>query len=162
MATCSGAAIAAAAVTKRHGRGEALRRELRGGQDDAAVGEADLAVAASVTVSLMLISVLPASWILALERDEHAVGRLAMLGEKVLLAATRAFAVTLVMLCGIGTFVHLDWGLALRPAALAAGAVAFAALGVAIGAPAREVRAASLPAFLPALPIPLPAHARFR
>jgi len=157
MATCSGAAIAAAAVTKRHGRGEALRRELRGGQDDAAVGEADLAVAASVTVSLMLIT-----GMLGLERDEHAVGRLAMLGEKVLLAATRAFAVTLVMLCGIGTFVHLDWGLALRPAALAAGAVAFAALGVAIGAPAREVRAASLPAFLPALPIPLPAHARFR
>ena len=123
-------------------------------------------MAASVTVSLMLITALPASGMLALESDEHAVGRpvsrLAMLGEKVLPAATRAFAVTLVMLCGIGTFVHLDWGLALWPAALAAGAVAFAALGVAIGAPAREVRAASLPAFLPALPIPLPAHARFR
>ena len=58
------------------------------------------------------------------------------------------------MLCGIGIFVHLDWGrFALWLAALAGGAVAFGALGVAIGALAREVRAASLLAFLLTLPM---------
>ena len=78
----------------------------------------------------------------------------ALLGEKVALAAPCASAVTLVMLCGIGIFVHLDWGrFALWLAALAGGAVGFGALGVAIGALAREVRAASLLAFLLALPI---------
>ena len=49
---------------------------------------------------------------------------------------------------------HLDWGrFALWLVALAGGAVAFGALGVAIGALAREVRAASLLAFLLTLPI---------
>ena len=58
------------------------------------------------------------------------------------------------MLCGIGIFVALDWGrFALWLAALAGGAIAFGALGVAIGALAREVRAASLLAFLLTLPI---------
>ena len=64
------------------------------------------AVSVSVTVSLMFITVLLASGMLALEREEHAFGRLvrglvsrlALLGEKVVLAATCAFAVTLVML----------------------------------------------------------------
>ena len=70
------------------------------------------------------------------------------------LAAACAFVVTLVMLCGIGIFVALDWGrFALWLAALAGGALAFGALGVAIGALAREVRAASLLAFLLSLPI---------
>jgi hypothetical protein len=110
----------------------------------------------------MFVTVLLASGMLALEREEHAFGRLvrglvsrlALLGEKVLLAATCASAVTLVMLCGIGIFVHLDWGrFALWLAALAGGAVGFGALGVAIGALAREVRAASLLAFLLTLPI---------
>jgi ABC-type multidrug transport system permease subunit len=120
------------------------------------------AVAVSVTVSLMFVTVLLASGMLALEREEHAFGRLvrglvsrlALLGEKVALAAACAFVVTLVMLCGIGIFVTLDWGrFALWLAALAGGAVAFGALGVAIGALAREVRAASLLAFLLTLPI---------
>lgn len=120
------------------------------------------AVSVSVTVSLMFITVLLASGMLALEREEHTYGRLvrglvsrlALLGEKVLLAATCAFAVTLVMLCAIGIFVHLDWGrFAFWLAALAGGAVGFGALGVAIGALAREVRAASLLAFLLTLPM---------
>ena len=120
------------------------------------------AVSVSVTVSLMFITVLLASGMLALEREEHAFGRLvrglvsrlALLGEKVLLAATCAFAVTLVMLCGIGIFVHLDWGrFGLWLVALAGGAIGFGALGVAIGALAREVRAASLLAFLLTLPM---------
>jgi ABC-2 type transport system permease protein len=120
------------------------------------------AVSVSVTISLMFVTVLLASGMLALESEEHAFGRLVrglvsrlgLLGEKVALAATCAFAVTLVMLCGIGIFVHLDWGrFALWVAALAGGAIAFGALGVAIGALAREVRAASLLAFLLTLPM---------
>jgi ABC-type transport system involved in cytochrome c biogenesis permease component len=60
----------------------------------------------------------------------------------------------LIMLCGIGIFVHLDWGrFALWVVALAGGAVGFGALGVAVGALARDVRAASLLAFLLTLPI---------
>jgi ABC-type multidrug transport system permease subunit len=120
------------------------------------------AVSVSVTISLMFVTVLLASGMLALEREEHAFGRLvrglvsrlALLGEKVALAAMCAFTVTLVMLCGIGIFVHLDWGrFALWLAALAGGAIGFGALGVAIGALAREVRVASLLAFLLTLPI---------
>jgi ABC-type multidrug transport system permease subunit len=120
------------------------------------------AVSVSVTISLMFVTVLLASGMLALEREEHAFGRLVrglvsrlgLLGEKVALAATCAFTVTLVMLCGIGIFVHLDWGrFALWVVALAGGAIGFGALGVAIGALAREVRAASLLAFLLTLPI---------
>jgi hypothetical protein len=120
------------------------------------------AVAVSVTVSLMFVTVLLASGMLALEQEEHAFGRLVrglvsrlgLLGEKVVLAAACAVPATLVMLCGIGIFVHLDWGrFALWLAALAGGALGFGALGVAVGALARDVRAASLLAFLLTLPI---------
>ncbi|MEA2356134.1 MAG: type transport system permease protein, partial [Solirubrobacteraceae bacterium] len=55
---------------------------------------------------------------------------------------------------GIGVLVHLDWSrFALWLAAVAVSALAFAALGVAIGSLAREVRAASLLAFLLSLPL---------
>jgi ABC-2 type transport system permease protein len=120
------------------------------------------AVAVSVTISLMFVTVLLASGMLALEREEHAFGRLVrglvsrlgLLGEKVTLAAACAFAVSLLMLCGIGLFVHLDWGrFALWVVALAGGAVGFGALGVALGALTRELRTASLLAFLLALPM---------
>jgi ABC-2 type transport system permease protein len=120
------------------------------------------AVAVAVTLSLMFVTVLLAAGMLALEREEHAfsrlvrglVSRLALLTEKVALAAACAFAVTLAMLMGLGIFVSLDWGrFPLWLAALAGGALAFAAMGVAIGGVAREVRAASLLAFLLALPI---------
>jgi ABC-2 family transporter protein len=121
------------------------------------------AAAISVTVSLMFLTVLLAAGLLALEREEHAfsrlvrglVSRLGLLAEKIGLAALCAFAVTLLMLLALGAFfIPLDW--ARFPqwlVALAAGAVAFAALGVAIGGLAREVRAASLLAFLLSLPI---------
>jgi ABC-2 type transport system permease protein len=119
-------------------------------------------VAVAVTVSLMFITLLLAAGLLALEREEHAFGRLVrglvsretLLGEKIALAAACSFAVCLVMLAGLAAFVGLDWARA--PAwlvALAAGAVGFAAMGVAIGCLAREVRAASLLAFLLSLPI---------
>lgn len=121
------------------------------------------AAAISVTVSLMFLTVLLAAGLLALEREEHAFSRLVrglvshlgLLAAKVTLAALCAVAVTLVMLLALGgLFIELDWGRApLWLLALAAGAVAFAALGVALGGLAREVRAASLLAFLLSLPI---------
>jgi ABC-2 type transport system permease protein len=120
------------------------------------------AVAISVTVSLMFVTVLLAAGMLALEREENAftrlvrglVSRSGLVIEKVGLAALCAFGVTLAMVLGISAFVHLDYGrFPLWLAALAGGATAFGALGVAIGGLAREVRAASLLAFLLSLPI---------
>jgi len=120
------------------------------------------AVAIAVTVSLMFVTVLLASGMLALEREEHAftrlvrglVSRVGLLAEKVGLAALCAWVVAVAMTCGIGLFVSLDWGrFPLWLVALAFGAAAFGALGVAIGGLAREVRAASLLAFLLSLPI---------
>ena len=120
------------------------------------------AVAVAVAVSLMFVTVLLAAGLLALEREEQAFGRLvrglvsrsALLTEKVVLAALCALAVTLVMLFGLAAFVGLDWSrIPAWLAALAGGALGFAAMGVAIGGLTREVRAASLLAFLLALPI---------
>ncbi len=82
------------------------------------------------------------------------VSRETLLAEKTLLAAGPAFAIAVAMLAGISAFVALDWSRAeLWLAALALGALAFGALGVAIGALAREVRAASLLGFLLSLPL---------
>src|SRR4029078_5599898 len=70
------------------------------------------------------------------------------------LAALCSFAVTLLMLCGLAAFIGLDWGrVPAWLAGLAGGALAFAGMGVAIGALAREVRAASLLALLLSLPV---------
>ena len=120
------------------------------------------AVAVAVTISLMFVTLLLAAGMLALEREEHAFGRLVrglvsrlgLLVEKVGLAALCSTAVTLLMLAGLGIFVGLDWSRApLWLPALLLGAAAFAALGVAIGGLAREVRAASLLALMLSLPI---------
>jgi ABC-type transport system involved in cytochrome c biogenesis permease component len=120
------------------------------------------AVAVAVTVSLMFVALLLASGLLALEREEQAFGRLvrglvsraALLAEKIGLSALCALIVTLLMLCGLALFVDLDWGrVPAWLAALAGGALGFAAMGVAIGGLAREVRAASLLAILLSLPI---------
>jgi ABC-type transport system involved in cytochrome c biogenesis permease component len=120
------------------------------------------AAAVAVTVSLMFVTLLLAAGLLALEREEHAFARLVrglvsrtqLLAAKIGLAALCAGAVTLLMLAGLAAFLGLDWGRApLWVAALALGALAFAAMGVAVGALAREVRAASLLAFGLALPI---------
>jgi ABC-type multidrug transport system permease subunit len=120
------------------------------------------AVAVAVAVSLMFVTLLLAAGLLALEREEHAFARLVrglvtrtqLLAAKVSLAALCALAVTLLMLVGLAGFVGLDWARApLWLLALALGALAFAAMGVALGGLAREVRAASLLAFGLALPI---------
>ncbi|HEX2232645.1 MAG TPA: ABC transporter permease [Thermoleophilaceae bacterium] len=141
--------------------GEPIRvdaTELSGGSTSLS----SFAVALAVAVSLMFITVLLAAGALALEREENAfprlvrglVSRTGLLLEKAGLAAACSLAACLLMLIGLGLFVDLDWGrLPLWVLALAVGALAFAALGLAIGAVAREVRAASLLAFMLALPL---------
>jgi ABC-2 type transport system permease protein len=120
------------------------------------------AAAIAVVVSLMFVAMLLAAGMLALERSEHTYPRLirglistgSLLAEKVALAGGCAALVTLVMAAFVSLFVHVAWArFELWVAALAVAGIAFGALGVAIGAIAREVSAASLMAFLVSLPI---------
>jgi ABC-2 type transport system permease protein len=123
------------------------------------------AVVVAASVSLMFVCVLLAAGGVAHEREEHVLARLVrsppallsrsgLLIEKILLAAGCAFVVAFGLLAGVGIFVSLDWGrVGQWLIALAAGALAFGSLGVAIGVLAREVRAASLLAFLLSLPL---------
>ncbi|HXA55487.1 MAG TPA: ABC transporter permease [Solirubrobacteraceae bacterium] len=134
------------------------------------------AVVVAVSISLMFLCVLLAAGGIALEREEHMLARLVrgsagagatlarpgralvtrelLIAQKLLLAAGASLVVSFALLAGIGAFVHLEWSrFAAWLVALALGALAFAALGVAIGALAREVRAASLLAFLLSLPL---------
>lgn len=120
------------------------------------------AVAIAVSVSLMFVTLLLAAGMLALEREENVFSRLvrglvsrnALLAEKVGLATLCSTLVALLMLGGLALFVDLDWGRGpLWVIAVALGAAAFAAMGVALGVLAREVRAASLLAFMLSLPI---------
>ncbi len=122
------------------------------------------AVVVAVTVSLMFVAVLLAAGAVAAEREENTLSRLVrgllsrekLLLEKGLLGAGCSLVVGLAMLAGVGAFVSLDWSRAgLWVLAGAVAALAFASLGVAIGALAREVRAASLLAFILSLPLAL-------
>jgi ABC-type transport system involved in cytochrome c biogenesis permease component len=130
--------------------------------DGGSTSLSSFAVALAVAVSLMFITLLLAAGTLALEREENAFARLVrglvsrsgLLVEKAGLAAACSVAVCLLMMAGLGLFVELDWGrFPLWLAALAVGALAFAALGLAIGALTRDVRAASLLAFMLCLPL---------
>jgi ABC-2 type transport system permease protein len=132
--------------------------EIVGG--DTPLGAFAAAVAAAVT--LMFVTLLLAAGALALEREENTLTRLLrgavthaqLVAEKVALAALVSVAVGLVLLLGLSIPADLPWTrFPLWVAALALGALAFGALGVAMGAVAREVRAASLLAFMAALPI---------
>lgn len=120
------------------------------------------AVAVAVAISLMFVCVLLAAGMLALEREEHAFGRLVrglvsrttLLAEKVALSALCSFVLGVLLVAGLSLFVDIAWSQAPQwLLALLLGAAGFGALGVAIGAAAREVRAASLLAFLLSLPI---------
>ena len=127
------------------------------------------AVVVAVSISLMFICVLLGAGGIALEREQHAIARLirgppgrgrslisreGLLAEKALLAGVCGFVVATVMLLGVGAFVTLDFSrVGQWVLALAFGAIGFAALGIAIGALAREVQAASLLAFLLSLPL---------
>jgi len=118
--------------------------------------------AAAVAVSLMFVGVLLGAGLLALEREEHAYGRLVrglvspttIVVQKLVLAGllgTATGAVILGVLAATGSTEASDLPLGIL--ALAVAALAFGALGVAIGAITREVRAASLLAVLVLLPV---------
>ncbi len=116
----------------------------------------------AVVISLMLVALVLASSLLAVERSENTYSRLVrglvapegLLGEKVVLSALGAGLLALLMAALVSTFVHLDWGrFELWVVAVGVAGLAFGALGVAIGALAREVSAASLLAVLLSLPV---------
>jgi ABC-2 family transporter protein len=120
------------------------------------------AVATAVSVSIMFITLLLAAGALALEREENAfprlvrglVSRTALLAEKAGLATICSLVVCLLMLAGLGLFIDLRWErFPLWVAGVAAGALAFAAMGLAVGALTKEVRAASLLCVMASLPL---------
>lgn len=120
------------------------------------------AVTIAVVVSLMLLTLLLAAGLLALESSENAYTRLVrglvtpgrLLTEKVGVAAASAGAVAVLMAAFVSLFVHLDWGrFELWIVALGLAGIAFGALGVAIGGLARDLSTASLMALLLSLPI---------
>jgi ABC-2 type transport system permease protein len=99
---------------------------------------------------------------LALEREENAFSRLTrglvsrtgLLAEKVGLGVVVALVVTMLMLAGLEIFISLQWQrVLLWIVAILAGGAGFAAAGAALGAATREVRAASLLAFMVSLPV---------
>jgi ABC-2 type transport system permease protein len=123
---------------------------------------ASYAAVIAVAVSLMLVTLLLASGMLALERSENVYRRLVrglvspggLLFEKIILAAVCGAAVSFAMVAGISAFLHLEWSrVAVWLLALGVSAAAFGSLGVAIGALGRDVSTASLMAFLFSLPI---------
>jgi ABC-type multidrug transport system permease subunit len=120
------------------------------------------AVAVAAAITLLFVTVLLVSGSLALEREENTftrltrglVSRTGLLVEKATLGTGAALAVTLLMLLAITPFESISWGriYLIVPAILLAGA-ASSALGLAIGAAAKEVRASALLAFALALPV---------
>ena len=130
--------------------------------DGGATQLSSFAVAVAVAVSIMFVTLLLAAAGLAIEREENAflrlvrglVSRTGLLLEKAGLAALCSLAVCLLMLAGFGLFVDLRWErFPLWVAGVGVGALAFAALGLAIGALTKEVRAASLLCVMLSLPL---------
>ena len=120
------------------------------------------AAEAAVIGSMMFVALLLAAGMLALEREENAFGRLVrglvsrteLVVEKIGLAALAAFVLTTVMLGILAALLGLDFARApLWLVVLAVGSLAFGAMGVAIGGATREVRSASLAAFVVSLPV---------
>jgi ABC-type transport system involved in cytochrome c biogenesis permease component len=121
----------------------------------------DFGIAVAPAVTLMFVGILLGAGMLAMEREENAFGRLVrglvsrwgLLGEKVALAAIGGLVVALLELAMISIFVPLEWGrLGQWLLGLIVGGLAFGAVGTLIGAVTRDVRAASLLAFMIALP----------
>ena len=116
----------------------------------------------AVSLSLMFVTLLLVAGMLAIEREEFAFSRLVrglvtrtgLLSEKVLLGTLCGVPLALAMLGILSVFLDVDAGRAplWLPAAVLA-AAAFSALGAAVGALARDVRAASLLAFALSLPV---------
>jgi ABC-2 type transport system permease protein len=120
------------------------------------------AAEAAVVGSMMFVALLLGAGMLALEREENAFGRLVrglisragLVAEKVGLAGLAAFVLSTVMLGILGALIGLDFARGpLWLVALAVSAAAFGAMGVAIGGLTREVRSASLAAFVVSLPV---------
>jgi ABC-type multidrug transport system permease subunit len=120
------------------------------------------AVAVAAAITLLFVTVLLVSGSLALEREENTftritrglVSREGLLVEKATLGTAAALVVTLILLVAITPFESIAWDriYLIVPAILLAGA-ASSALGLAIGAAARDVRASALLAFALALPV---------
>jgi ABC-2 type transport system permease protein len=115
-----------------------------------------------VTIALMFVGLLVAAGMLALEREEHAFGRLVrglvsrtvLVAEKVILGAAVAAVIALALVLLLSIFQPVRFGRAPQwLLALVAGGLGFGAMGVAIGALTRDVRASSLLAFLLSLPV---------
>lgn len=120
------------------------------------------AVAVAATLTLTFVTLLLVAGSLALEREEGTFARLvggsvsrsALLAEKIGLGVGVGVVMTLLMLAGVQLFVGLAWDrFGLWLAAILGGGAALSAAGAALGAAAREVRAASLLAFMVALPV---------
>jgi ABC-2 type transport system permease protein len=119
-------------------------------------------VAVALTLSALFVALLLGAGMLALEREEHTYARLSrglvspfeLISAKIALGAVMAFAVAVAMAAAIGLFVSLSLGSApLWLATIALACLAFGAAGVALGAVAPDVRAASLLGVLVALPM---------
>lgn len=119
--------------------------------------------AIALSIPLMFVCVLLGAGMLALEREEHVFGRLVrglisrwgLVAEKTGLAAgigAATAALTLGVLVAFGSDVEAGHLLAAL-VAVVVGGIAFGALGVLLGAAARDVRAASLLGVLVLLPI---------
>jgi ABC-type multidrug transport system permease subunit len=130
--------------------------------DGGATPLSSFSVAIAVAVSIMFITLLLAAGALAMEREENAflrlvrglVSRTALLAEKAGLAALCGLVVCMLMLAGLGLFVDLQWErFHLWVVAVAAASLAFAAMGLAVGALTKEVRAASLLCVMLSLPL---------
>jgi ABC-type Na+ efflux pump permease subunit len=117
----------------------------------------------ALSIPLMFVCVLLGAGLLALEREEHVFGRLVrglvsrtgIVAEKAAISAglgTIAAVLTLVVLVALGSDVAAGH-LAVALGIIVLGGLAFSALGVALGAAARDVRTASLIGVLLLLPI---------
>lgn len=122
------------------------------------------AIGVTVSFALMFVTVLLVAGSLALEKEENAftrltsglVSRAQILIAKVGLGTVVGGLVALILLIGLGLFVGIEWGRApYWLLALIFGAAAFSAGGAALGAAAREVRAATLAAVMICLPVAL-------
>jgi ABC-2 type transport system permease protein len=122
------------------------------------------AIGVTVAFALMFMTVLLVAGSMALEREENAftrltaglVSRVQILVAKVGLGTVVGFCISLILLVGLGLFVGIEWGRApYWLLALVFGAAAFAAAGSALGAAAREIRAATLAAVMICLPVAL-------
>jgi len=122
------------------------------------------AIAVTAAFALMFVTVLLVAGSLALEKEENAftrltaglVGRGQILAGKVALGTVVGLVVVVILLAGLSIFVSIQWSRA--PIWLLAGllgAAAFAAVGAALGAATREVRAATLAAVMICLPFAL-------